>query len=166
MSQITIVVPKENEKEGQMIAGVSGYSFETLKENIKYEKVSLEDISKGNPMLSLSTNYTKNRDKFFKLLESSKIETYIEALQQEVGDRKEQEKMYEQIQELNGWVQELVEAKEFFLGQIQTKDEKIQEKEQENQKLKEQLQSIYQSKRWNYINKIGNTWNKIKKKKK
>ena len=40
--------------------------FEELKANIKYEKVSLEDISNGNPMLVISTRYTKNKDNFFK----------------------------------------------------------------------------------------------------
>ena len=135
--------------------------FEELKGNIKYEKVSLEDISNGNPMLVSSTGYTKNKDNFFKLMESNEISTYIEALKSSVVDSKEQEKLYEQIQDLNGWVNELVEAKEFFLHQIKIKDKKIQEEEKENQKLREELQGVYNSKRWRYTNKIGNTFNKI-----
>ena len=140
--------------------------FEELKENIKYEKVSLEDISNGNPMLVSSTGYTKNKDNFFKLMESNEISTYIEALKSSGADSKEQEKLYEQIQDLNGWVNELVEAKEFFLDQIRIKDEKIQEEEKENQKLREELEEIYSSKRWRYTNKIGNTFNKIIRRKK
>ena len=140
--------------------------FEELKENIKYEKVSLEDISNGNPMLVSSTGYTKNKDNFFKLMESNEISTYIEALKSSGADSKEQEKLYEQIQDLNGWVNELIEAKEFFLDQIRIKDEKIQEEEKENQKLREELEEIYSSKRWRYTNKIGNTFNKIIRRKK
>ena len=140
--------------------------FEELKENIKYEKVSLEDISNGNSMLVSSTGYTKNKDNFFKLMESNEISTYIEALKSSGADSKEQEKLYEQIQDLNGWVNELVEAKEFFLDQIRIKDEKIQEEEKENQKLREELEEIYSSKRWRYTNKIGNTFNKIIRRKK
>ena len=140
--------------------------FEELKKNIKYEKVSLEDISNGNPMLVSSTGYTKNKDNFFKLMESNEISTYIEALKSSGADSKEQEKLYEQIQDLNGWVNELVEAKEFFLDQIRIKDEKIQEEEKENQKLREELEEIYSSKRWRYTNKIGNTFNKIIRRKK
>ena len=140
--------------------------FEELKENIKYEKVSLEDISNGNSMLVSSTGYTKNKDNFFKLMESNEISTYIEALKSSGADSKEQEKLYEQIQDLNGWVNELVEAKEFFLDQIRIKDEKIQEEEKENQKLREELEEIYNSKRWRYTNKIGNTFNKIIRRKK
>ena len=140
--------------------------FEELKANIKYEKVSLEDISKGNPMLVTSTRYTKNKDNFFKLIESHEISTYIEALKSSGVDSNEQEKLYEQIQDLNGWVNELVEAKEFFLDQIRRKDEKIQEDEKEKQKLRQELEKIYSSKRWRYTNKIGNTFNKIIRKKK
>lgn len=140
--------------------------FEELKANIKYEKVSLEDISNGNPMLVTSTRYTKNKDNFFKLIESHEISTYIEALKSSGVDSNEQEKLYEQIQDLNGWVNELVEAKEFFLDQIRRKDEKIQEDEKEKQKLRQELEKIYSSKRWRYTNKIGNTFNKIIRKKK
>ena len=135
--------------------------FEKLKENIKYEKVSLEDISKGNPMLVDSTRYTKNKDKFFKLMESNEISNYIEILNSSGADSKEQEKLYEQIQDLNGWVKELEEAKEFFLNQIKIKDEKIKEEEQEKRKLREELQNVYGSKRWKYTNKFGNAINKI-----
>ena len=74
-------------------------------------------------------------------------------------DTKKEDSLYKEIQELNGWVNDLVEAKEYFLEQIRVKDEK-------NAELEEKLNDIYCSKRWKYVNRIGNAFNKLKGSKK
>ena len=148
--------------------------FEKIKENTNFEKTTIEEIYKCNPVLFESVEYTKKRDDFYELMESNKISTYINVLKHgEKADTKKEEELYNEVKQLNIWMDDLLEAKEYFLGQIEEKEQKIsednKEKQQlleEKQRIEEEIQKIYDSKRWKYANKIGNIFNKLKGSKK
>ena len=86
-------------------------------------------------------------------------------------------KLENDISILNGQIKDLLEAKKYFLGQIELRDIELKNKEndinikneeitnkekviEEKSKIikekDEELQQIYQSKRWRFINKLAN----------
>lgn len=144
--------------------------FCKIKQNVRFEKTTIEDIYKCNPVLFESVEYTRKREDFFELIENRKISTYIDVLKHgEKKDTKKEEELYNQVQQLNIWMNDLLKAKEYYLSQIDEKDKKICEGEiekknllKEIQRLKEEIQKIYNSKRWRYVNKAGNLFNKLK----
>lgn len=141
--------------------------FEEIKEKTEYKSTTLEDILKANPCLVSSAKYTKYRDQFFELIKTNEIETAIQALKydeitQNISDN-EITKLTNDINILNKQVKDLLEAKDYFLNQIKSKDKAIADLKLQGESLNEELQKIYESKRWRYTNKIANTFKRLKK---
>lgn len=138
--------------------------FQKIQEKMEYQETTFEDILKANPVLTSSVAYTKNREKFFDLIKNNEIETSIQVIKGIEADKqianKEQEnaKLRGEISILNQQIKDLLEAKEYFLGQLELKDNQIEGKTEE-------LQKIYYSRRWKYTSKIANAVNKIRRKK-
>lgn len=134
--------------------------FKEIIENIEYRRTTYEDILKSNPVLESSVKYTKNREEFFKLIRNNSINDAIAILENPKLERK-LSNLEEEIDILNGQIKDLLDAKKYFLGQIELRDIQLNEKKNEIEKKSEQIQKICQSKRWMYTNKIANTINKI-----
>lgn len=132
------------------------HMFETIKDKMEYRKTTFEDILKANPVLTSSVKYTKNREKFFGMVKENEIEMSIQALKGIEADNTTKQ-MQQEITTLNQQIKDLLEAKKYFLGQIELRDKQIQEKEEE-------LQKIYYSRRWKYTDKIAKAVHKIKRK--
>lgn len=124
--------------------------WEKITDKVIFEKTTFNDILKANPVLTASVKYTKLRQKFFELSKNNEVDVsvnYIKGLEAE----KQVNKLNEEIQILNKQIKDLVDAKNYFLGQIELKDK--------------QLEEIYSSKRWQYTDKIAKLAKKIKGKK-
>ncbi len=138
--------------------------FQKLEEKIELKETTFEAILKANPVLTSSVAYTKNREKFFSLVENNEVETSIQVIKGIEADKeiekKEQEnaKLRGEISILNQQIKDLLDAKEYFLGQLELKDTQIEGKAEE-------LQKIYYSRRWKYTSKIAEVVNKIRRKK-
>lgn len=142
--------------------------FEEIKNDLNYKITNLQDIIKANPCLMKSTKYTKKRDEFFKMIENNEIITTIEALKY----REEIEKTHflqenlsslnDEVKILNEQVNDLLEAKNYFLGQIELRDKKITELFNQKESINNELKKVYDSKRWKYANKLANTLKKFK----
>ena len=148
-----------NSKIGKII-------FEEIKVNTEYKYTTLEDILKANPCLVTSANYTKYRDQFFELIKTNEIKTSIKALKydeltQNISDN-EITKLTNDINILNKQLKDLLEAKDYFLNQIKSKDKAIADLKLQGESLNEELQKIYESKRWRYTNKIANALKGLK----
>ncbi len=138
--------------------------FQKLEGKVELKETTFEAILKANPVLTSSVVYTKNREKFFSLVKNNEVETSIQVIKGIEADKqigkKEQEnaKLREEISILNQQIKDLLDAKEYFLGQLELKDNQIEGKAEE-------LQKIYYSRRWKYTSKIANVVNKIRRKK-
>ena len=138
--------------------------FQKIQEKMEYQETTFEDILNANPVLTASVDYTKNREKFFEFIKNNKIETSIQLIKGMEADKQianmeqENSKLREEISILNQQIKDLLEAKEYFLGQLELKDNQIEGKAEE-------LQKIYYSRRWKYTSKIANVVNKIRRKK-
>lgn len=102
--------------------------FEKLKDKLIYRETNIDDISKANPVLTKSVKYTKNRDLFFELIKNNQIEVVIDALKGN-EDTEKFHKMRDEVNLLNKNLKDLLEAKQYFLGQIEAKENLIQEKD-------------------------------------
>ena len=142
--------------------------FEEIKSNIIHKLTNLEDIVKANPCLVDSTKYTKKREKFFDMIKKNEIITTMEFLKyiDEPQVRETLEKnisnLNNEIKVLNGQIKDLLEAKEYFLNQLEAKDIRIQQIQKEKENLNNELQKIYYSRRWRYTSKIANVYKKLK----
>lgn len=127
--------------------------FDEQKNEIKYKEIEFEDICKANPALLKSFEYKKEKEEFFELIKNNQISTSIEVLNSKVASKEIKEKenriqeMDSELIDLHKWVDELVEAKEFFLQQIEAKDCKIAELNTEIKELNEQNQNLKESTR-------------------
>ncbi len=143
--------------------------FEKIKNKVKYEKTTFNDILKGNPVLISSVKYTKNEEKFYDLINDYSMEMIINSLKG-INSDDEINKMRDEIKTLNSQIKDLLEAKKYFLGQIELRDIQleqkenlIREKEGLIQERDSEIHKIYYSRRWKYTSKIANVFHKIKK---
>ncbi len=145
--------------------------FQKIKEKMEYQETTFEDILEANPCLIGSVEYTKSREKFFELARDNTIEIVINVLKG-MNAEKEIEEKNQEISILNKQIKDLLEAKQFFLGQIEQKDLQIEQKDtqmkekdiQIQEKINE-IQKIYNSRRWKYSSKIAKIITGIKRKK-
>ena len=127
--------------------------FQKIQEKMEYQETTFEDILNANPVLTASVDYTKNREKFFEFIKNNKIETSIQLIKGMEADKQianmeqENSKLREEISILNQQIKDLLEAKEYFLGQLELKDNQIEGKAEE-------LQKIYYSRSAKVVNKI------------
>ena len=150
--------------------------FNEVKKDISMKNTIYEDILKCNPVLESSVKYNKKKTDFFELIKNNSIENTIKILQFQINEEKNK-KLENDISILNGQIKDLLEAKKYFLGQIELRDIELKNKEndinikneeitnkekviEEKSKIikekDEELQQIYQSKRWRFINKLAN----------
>lgn len=132
-------------------------TFNKVKGIIKFRETTFENILRNNPVLTSSVKYKKVEKRFFELLNKYDIEVAINATKGIVSDEKINE-MKTEINSLKEEVNALLEAKKYFLGQIEIRDIQLKEKEEE-------IRKIYYSRRWKYTSKIANIVHKIKRKK-
>ena len=61
--------------------------FDKIKNEIEYKETDFESILKANPVLTSSVKYTKNKDRFFKLIENNSIKMTIDNLNNEMLEK-------------------------------------------------------------------------------
>lgn len=146
--------------------------FNELKPKIKYKEIKFEDIYKANFALLKSFEYKKERDQFFELIKNNQVSTTIEVLNSksinnEITKKNNRIKeMDKELVDLHKWVDELVEAKAFFLQQIEAKDGKIEELNTEIKELNKQNQNLKKSTRNKLVTYAKNMVRSLKKDKK
>lgn len=125
-------------------------TWEKIIDKVIFKKTTFNDILKANPVLTSSVKYTKLRQKFFDLSKNNEVDVsvnYIKGIEAE----EQVNKLNDEIQILNKQIKDLIDAKNYFLGQIELKDK--------------QLEEIYSSRRWQYTDKLAKLAKKIKGKK-
>ena len=150
-----------NTKKGQEL-------FEKVKENIEYKETDFDSILKANPVLTASVKYTKNKERFFNMIETNDIKMAIDILNNEESEKQ----LKRELADIKAYLQEKEKELTYLKGQVELRDiniENIKREQAENERLekeyKEELQKVYGSKRWKYTSKIANIVNKIRKQK-
>lgn len=143
--------------------------FNKIKEKVEYKETTFDDIIKSNPVLTSPTPYTKKEEKFYELIKKYDMEIVVNALKGMDSDseikkiRDESNKLIDEINILNGQIKDLLEAKTYFLGQIELRDLQLEQKENLIKEKENEIQKIYYSRRWKYTSKIASVFHKIKK---
>ncbi len=165
---IELVFPDMDDDKGisaVIINSEKGFEiFKKIQNNITYKKTTFEDILRANPVLTSSVKYTKKKQQFFDLIKNNEIIPSINTLYVE-EIKKEMENKNKELDDKNAEIKYLKGQVELREIRMQEKDNDMQNIIKEKEEIWNQLQNIYNSKRWKYIDKIGNTVNKIKGKK-
>lgn len=129
--------------------------FNLIADEIIFKTTTYEDIVRDNPSLETSVKYNKDREKFFELEKKINIEEIIKLLLAPVFESRVNQ-LENDNKVLNSQILDLLEAKKYFLEQIEARDRCIEEKEKYIQDKDKELNDIYTSRSWKFVKKISN----------
>ena len=127
--------------------------YTAIKNDFVGRKTDYESILKYNSALQYSVAYNKAREKFFSLMKDMSVENALIIVLYESYSKIVQ-KQEEEMSRLNNHISDLLEAKKYFLGQIELRDINSSNQKKRISELEKELETIYNSKRWKYTSSI------------